>query len=222
MSGPKHLWSGDWQSESVPPAQAPPPAVEPEPQAPTEPEPLFTKRQIAIAIGAGLATAAITLGLVTAFNGSPRKPRPHSHTHAAAPRGSARGSGGKGLTNPGLTNPTQPAQVCQQSQAGCTTSNATPPVSGPTADWLGMQIVTSPIGVVVDTVKPGSDGDAAGFEPGDQIVAVDTHVIGSVFQLRSDTARLKLGAPVTIAVMRSSVQLTLRSIPMTQRPTIHP
>jgi hypothetical protein len=217
MSGPKHLWSGDWQSESVPPAQAPPPVEQQEPEAVAAPEPLFTKRQIAIAIGAGVATAAVTLGLVTAFSGSPPKPRSHSHTHAAARNGSPQRSGGKGLTTP-----TTPAQACQPGQAGCTTGATTPPVSGPTADWLGMQIVTSPSGVVVDTVTPGSTADLAGFEPGDQIMSVDTHVIGNVYALRSYTAHVKLGAPVTIAILRSSLSLTLTSIPLTQRPTIHP
>ncbi|MGH2843609.1 MAG: PDZ domain-containing protein [Solirubrobacteraceae bacterium] len=217
MSGPKHLWSGDWQSESVPPAQTPPPAEEQQPEAVAQLEPLFTKRQIALAIGAGIATAAVTLALVTAFSSSP-KPRSHSHTHThAAAKGTPRGSGGKGLTTP-----TKPAHICQQGQAGCTTSAATSPLSGPTADWLGMQIVTTPTGVVVDTVALGSPADVAGFEPGDQIMSVDTHVVGTVFQLRSDTASVKLGAPVTIAILRSSVQLTLTSIPLTQRPTIHP
>lgn len=217
MSGPKHLWSGDWQSESVPPAQPPPAVADEEPEVLPAHEPLFTRRQIAIAVGAGIATAAITLGLVTAFGGSSPKPRSHSHTHTAARRGNPHGSGGKGLTTP-----TQPAQSCQQGQVGCTTGAAPPPVSGPTANWMGMQIVTSPSGVVVDTVQPGSTADLAGFEPGDQIMSVDTHVIGNVYALRNYTAHVKLGAPVTIAILRSSLSLTLTSIPLTQRPTIHP
>ena len=85
-----------------------------------------------------------------------------------------------------------------------------------------MQIVTSPSGVVVNTLQNGSAGDLAGFEPGDQIIAIDGHVVGSVSELRSDTDGVKIGGPVTITVQRSSVQLTLASVHMTQRPTIHP
>jgi membrane-associated protease RseP (regulator of RpoE activity) len=214
MSGPKHLWSGDWQSESVPPPEAPPPVVEQEPEVLAGSEPLFTKRQIAIAIGAGVATAAVTLGLVTAFSGSSPKPKAHSHTHAATPKGIPKGSGGNGLTNP--------TTVCQQNPAACPNGKSTPVVSGPSANWLGMQIITSPAGVVVNTVRLGSLADQAGFEPGDEIEAVDNHQIDNVPQLRSDTNGVKLGAPVTIEVLRSSATLQAGPFPMTQRPTIHP
>jgi membrane-associated protease RseP (regulator of RpoE activity) len=217
MSGPKHLWSGDWQSESVPPPEASPPVVAQEPDVLPAQEPLFTKRQIAIAVGAGIATAAVTLGLVTAFGGNSPKPRSHARTRVAAPRGNPQGSGGKGLTNP-----TRPSQVCQQNRAACPNGNSTPVVSGPSANWLGMQIITSPAGVVVNYVKVGSLADQAGFEPGDEIEAVDNHQINSVRQLRSDTNRIRLGGPVTILVLRSSVTLQAGPIPMTQRPTIHP
>jgi S1-C subfamily serine protease len=95
-------------------------------------------------------------------------------------------------------------------------------VTGPSADWLGMQIVTTAEGVVINTVRLGSLADRAGFEPGDQIQEVDNRQVNSVSQLRSDTAGVKLGALVTIDVLRSSVMVQGASIPMTQRPTIHP
>jgi predicted metalloprotease with PDZ domain len=95
-------------------------------------------------------------------------------------------------------------------------------VTGPTADWLGMQIVTSPDGVVISTVTLNSPADDVGLNPGDQITAIDGHAITRVSQLKADTAHLRLGSEVTIQVQRASVMVQLASLPMTERPTIHP
>ncbi len=213
MSGPKHLWSGDWQNESrQPAAQLPPaPAQEPEPEpSPTPARGRFTRQQFVIALGTGVATAAVAITLIVTLGGG-QKPSPHHRPTSASTGPSApaqqQGSGGGGLNN----SPTQNSQTAPVKT-----------ITGPSANWMGMQIVTSSSGVVVSTVKIGSAADQAGFEPGDQIETIDGHVVGSVSELRPDTAAIKIGAPVTIAVMRSSVQLTLASIPMTQRPTIHP
>ena len=211
MSGPKHLWSGDWHTESQQPATGPLPLRDPgqdaEPVPPETPKPRFARRQLAIALTTGFAAAAVTVGLVIGLNSSPAKRsashRPAAHAGPAQPPT----SGGQGLTSPTTSTPSP---------------TATPVSTGPSADWMGMQIVTSPSGVVVNTVRSGSPGDQAGFEPGDQIMAIDGHVIGTVSELRSDTAHLSIGGPVTIALMRQSVSLTLASIRMTQRPTIHP
>jgi predicted metalloprotease with PDZ domain len=206
MSGPKHLWSGDWRNESQQPASDPLPVRDAEPEAEQAPEAerarRFTRRQLAIALTTGIAAAAVTVTLVATLGGSTKK-SPHKAATTAQPQG----SGGQGL------NQTQPAT---------STPTARPVSTGPTADWMGMQIVTSPSGVVVNTVKLGSAGDVAGFEPGDQILAVNGHVIGAVSELRTDTNNVSIGGPVTIAVLRQSVTLTLSSVRMTQRPTIHP
>jgi hypothetical protein len=53
-------------------------------------------------------------------------------------------------------------------------------------------------------------------------MAINGHVIGTVAELRTDTAGVQIGGPVTIALLRQSASLTLASIRMTQRPTIHP
>lgn len=212
MSGPKHLWSGDWESESRQPAAPKPPAVdqEPEPQPVPSPSPgRFTRQQFAIAMGTGVATAAVAIALIFTLGGG-QKPAPQhrASTASTAPGAPAQPqtSGGGGLNN----TPTQSSQT-----------TTVPTVTGPSATWMGMQIVTSPAGVVVSTVKLGSPADQAGFEPGDQIQSVDGHIIGSVSELEPDTSGLKVGSEVTIQVMRSSVQLT-SSLPMTQHPTIHP
>lgn len=209
MSGPKHLWSGDWRSESQQPATEPLPVRDPEPESQPAADPArtgrFTRRQLVVALCTGVAAAAVTVVLVATLGSSPAK-KPSAHR---TPSGAthSQSSGGQGL------NPTQ---------TSTSTPTARPVSTGPTANWLGMQIVTSPSGVVVNTVKLGSAGDVAGFEPGDQILAINGHVIGAVSELRTDTNSVPVGGPVTIAVLRQSVTLTLSSVRMTQRPTIHP
>jgi S1-C subfamily serine protease len=92
---------------------------------------------------------------------------------------------------------------------------------GATADWLGMQIGGSPTGVFINAMNTSGAAIVSGLEPGDQIVAINDHMINNVFEIRSDTNRLKIGAPVEITVMRSSVEVHSQLIPMMQRPTIH-
>ena len=217
MTGPTHLWSGDWETESRQPAAEQPPAPPQEPEAqPAPTQGRFTRRQLAIALSTGVAAAAVAVTLVATLGGGSHKPAAHRTTSASASgrNGQPQGSGGGGLSTP--------SQSCQQNPSGCSPTTTIPTATGPSADWLGMQIVTSPSGVVVNTVRLGSPADQAGFEPGDQIMSVDTHVIGAVSELRTDTSGLKIGSPVTIAVLRSSVRLTFSSIRMTQHPIIHP
>jgi S1-C subfamily serine protease len=85
-----------------------------------------------------------------------------------------------------------------------------------------MQIVTSPAGIVINTIQLGSEADLAGFEPGDRIARIDDHEIDSIDQIRRVAAKVRLGKPVVIAVLRSSVPVPAASLPMTERPTIHP
>jgi S1-C subfamily serine protease len=57
-----------------------------------------------------------------------------------------------------------------------------PKLMGSTAPirWLGMEIITASPGVpVVETVRAGSNGDKAGFEPGDMILLVNNHPVGT-------------------------------------------
>ena len=227
MSGPKHLWSGDWENESRQPAVTTLPVYDEEPAAQSSAPAAaarrsgFSRRQLVIALSAGLVAAIITVALALTLGGGSDKRTPRAkHTGAASPRSHTnpaqpQTSGGGGLA--------KPSQRCQQKPASCVASTATPVVkSGPRADWMGLQIVTSPSGIVVSTVKLGSAGDLAGFEPGDQIDRVDGHIVGTVSEIRTDTNSLHLGAPVTVDVMRGSVSLTLASRHMTQRPIIHP
>jgi S1-C subfamily serine protease len=84
-----------------------------------------------------------------------------------------------------------------------------------------MQIANSPTGVFINAMNTSGAAIVSGLEPGDQIVAINHHMINSVPEIRSDTNRLKIGAPVEITVLRSSVEIHSQLIPMMQRPTIH-
>jgi membrane-associated protease RseP (regulator of RpoE activity) len=231
MSGPKHLWSGDWERESARAAQQP--AHTPLPESgtgPAQPElepaaqrPRWNRQQLAVALGSGIAAAAVTIGLVLTLGGGSNTP--------AAKRLASSGAGRthgvpqlQSVTPPRSQNPqsqNQTPPACQQNPGSCTPSSSTN-VTGPTADWLGMQIVTSPDGVVISTVTLNSPADDVGLNPGDQITAIDGHAITRVSQLKADTAHLRLGSEVTIQVQRASVMVQLASLPMTERPTIHP
>jgi S1-C subfamily serine protease len=208
MSGPKHLWSGDWEDESaraaaqrrpaLPEAPEPaPPAPEPELAAPANRTPpiRFAGVIVALVLVVGVVLAA-TLG------GSSKK---HNHTGtstvAATPTGTGP-NGGAGIQ----TNP--PIQT-------------TPIINLPSADWLGMQIVTSSTGAVISNVQLGSPGDEDGFEPGDGINTIDGRQIDSVTQIRSATAKLKLGSQLRVQVERGSTPITL-VLTMRKRPTISP
>lgn len=234
MSGPKHLWSGDWEQESTRADEwASPRSPAPDEQTETQPEPehepeharLWTRQQLAIATGAALATAAITIGLVSAFDGSSKPKghgqavRPAAQVQPTTPQTTTPGLGTVPQTTPSTSPQTTPPTTPQTTPQ----STTIPMVTGPTADWLGMQIVTSPAGVVISTVRLGSPADAAGLEPGDEIMQIDGHQITKVDQLRTVTADVKLGSLVGIEVLRSSSVLVKgASVEMTEHPTIHP
>ena len=219
MTGPKHLWSGDWESESAQTADdlasAPRPVFdtepEPEPESRTAAARRWSRRQIAVALTTGIAAAAIAVAAVTALDGSGGSHKPNAHKPAASAPTSR---------TPGPTGGASPITACQQIPAGCGQTPAG--VNGPTANWLGMQIISGPAGVVISTVRVGSVADQAGFEPGDQIEQIDRYHVDNMDQFRRATDGIAIGKPVSIEVLRSSVMLQSPSLAMTQRPTIHP
>ncbi len=230
MNGPKHLWSGDWERESAEAEGrranqplpvfgqpvAPPATGDPQSRARSARATAAgagrgsararSRRQLVVALFVGLAAAVVGIVLAYALGGPPKRTSLQSS------------SGHSALAPPTQTSPnSQPAQGSQQLQ-----SSIPPQVTGPSADWLGMQIITSPAGVVISTVRLGSPADTAGFEPGDQITAINGHAVSAVDQLRTDTAGLRLGSAVRIDVLRSSAVVTGSVVAMTQRPAIHP
>jgi membrane-associated protease RseP (regulator of RpoE activity) len=209
MSGPKHLWSGDWEDESaraaarrspglLEPPEPEPPAPEPEVATPADRTPpiRYAGVIVALVLVVGVVLAATLAGSSKKHN------RTGSSTIAATPPTGTGPNGGAGIQ----TNP--PIQT-------------TPIINLPSAEWLGMQIVTSSTGAVVSNVQLGSPGDADGFEPGDGINTIDGRQIGTVTQIRSATAKLPLGSQLRVQVERGSTPITL-VLTMRKRPTISP
>lgn len=212
MSGPKHLWSGNWEDESaraaerravrqLPELDQPAPAEEPPQESPTR----SRRLSVRYAAVAGVLVIAVAVALAVTLGGS-SKPKHRTRT-ATTPSAI-----GAPTTTPNQPSPTGGAPLQSAQVAG----------NGPSADWLGMQIVTTPSGVVINSLKLGSPADKAGFEPGDVIDEIDDHQINSVAQLRSVTASVQLGGLVQIQVLRSSVMVMMAAVPMKERPTIHP
>jgi membrane-associated protease RseP (regulator of RpoE activity) len=211
MSGPKHLWSGDWESESARAAaeraeQPVPVAVEP-PAVELEPTPRRLRpRQLLLAFVAGLLVVGVAVALAVSLGGSSKKPtQPPAHTQT--------------LPNPPATQ----TQAVPGASGGSTPaqSNPAPVTSGPSTNWLGMHIVSSPLGAVVDTVPGNSVGDTAGFEPGDVITEIGGDAINSVQEIRTATQAIQLGKLVSITISRGSSTLTT-TVTLKVRPTIRP
>jgi S1-C subfamily serine protease len=172
MSGPKHLWSGDWENESDEasaqrvraPRPAPEPVVPPpEPPAPRRPRRSVRPWVLPVAIGA-LVIAAAAFGLSTLFGSS--QPAQRSTTSALRP-----------LPAPRVTGNPRPIM------------------------WLGMEIVTAAPGVpVVETVRPNSNGDLAGLEPGDALLLINNRPVGSTGNIVDAIKGLHSGDKVTVEV----------------------
>jgi S1-C subfamily serine protease len=180
MSGPKHLWSGDWENESEQASTQrlrEPRPVEPEPSAPPPPPAPRPRRNlrpwvVPVAIGV-LVIAAAAFGLSKVF-GSSQHPGPHN------------ASALNSVPPPHLTGNTRPIR------------------------WLGMEIVTAAQGVpLVETVTPYSNGDRAGLEPGDTLVMVNNHGVGSTGSISNAIKGLHSGDRITMVVNTGSADLTL-------------
>ena len=192
MSGPKHLWSGDWENESqdATTQRVREPRPEPEPEAPA-PEPRAPRSRrtvrpwvLPVAIAA-LVIAAAAFGLSKVFGSS----QPSQASTISA------------------NNPLPPPQV---------TGN-THPIS-----WLGMEIITGPQGVpVVETVRPFSNGDAAGLEPGDAILLVNNHPVGSTGSISDAIKGLHSGDKVTLEINNGGAILSLVAT-LAAPPTAYP
>ncbi len=179
MSGPKHLWSGDWENEAeqAPPRRVFEPRPEPDPATPPPtpraPRPRRSVRPwvLPVAIGA-LVIAAAAFGLSRLIGSHHTNPSPISTRNPLPP--------------PHLTGNTRPIM------------------------WLGMEIITGPQGVpVVETVRPFSNGDHAGVEPGNSILLVNNRAVGSTGSITDAVKGLHSGDKLTLAVNTGSAVLTL-------------
>ncbi len=169
MSGPKHLWSGDWENESdeasasrVPLAQPEPEAPPPAPSEPTRPRRSLRPWVLPVAIAA-IVIAGAAYGLTRLFGSS--QPSGQNTSAALSP-----------LPAPGATANPRPIM------------------------WLGMEIVSTAGPPVIETVRPNSNGDLAGLEPGDAILVVNNHAVGSTSSISDAIKGLHSGDRVTMMV----------------------
>jgi hypothetical protein len=171
MSGPKHLWSGDWENESdeastqrVREPRAQPEPVAPPPEPPERPRPRRSIRPwvLPMAIGA-IVIAAAAYGLTQVLGSS--QPSGQNTSAAISP-----------LPAPQVTTNPRPIM------------------------WLGMEIVTTSRSPVIETVRPNSNGDLAGLEPGDSILVVNNHAVGTTGSISDAIKGLHSGDRVTMVV----------------------
>jgi hypothetical protein len=261
MSGPKHLWSGDWERDSANAARNRVEHVPPTDETEVDPIELPPRRRrpsirmVAVAAVTAILVAVVGVVLANALSGSAKpKPRPEVTGSVSpfpkapgAPRTTPNGSSGPAKQAPTQTVPgtqsgpggSQIAPGGSQSGPGGTQTapngGGTPNAAGggqgqpptpqfanqPSVDWLGMQIITSPTGAVVNTVQIGSEGDTAGFEPGDVIAAVAGQQITSARQIKAAVAHIPVGSRVSVEIARGSLLITM-PVTMSDRPTVQP
>ena len=268
MSGPRHLWSGDWERESADAARNRPGPPEPPPDTGddehVEPSPGRRRNARSLAIATITAIVVVAVGVVLAnVLGGSSKPRPRpvaSVPNPAAGNSGVPQNGGAGLspgrtaTSPTVTVPGQPSpnggvQPAPNTNPGGSQGNpggsqgapggnqagpggsvkpnpssqAPQPTftNQPSVNWLGMQIITSPTGAVVNSVQIGSEGDHAGFEPGDVIAEVAGSQIDSARAIQTAVAHVPVGGRVTVEIARGSSLITM-AVTMQGRPTLQP
>jgi membrane-associated protease RseP (regulator of RpoE activity) len=184
MSGPRHLWSGDWQDESSAHAEdlaarrgrvEEPSPAELEPVAATPREswlrravrrlrslPAPGRRRVRVAL---LATFVILLGATAAY----------------------------AVISDSSSSTKRPASVA----------------GGPGEAWIGVKLANAPVrGALVSSVVPGSPAAAAGIRPGDLITQLDTEPIVAPAVFVSALSGLQPGDRVDIEVQRGFSQYT--------------
>jgi membrane-associated protease RseP (regulator of RpoE activity) len=223
MTGPKHLWSGDWERESadaadglagLAPSVAPPDPTAPPPDDGHRASAARLTRSGAIA--SVLAVLVIAGAAVALTVGGGKDNHPPART----------------ATTPTVQSPFPQSLFPQQQTTPQTTPQAITPTptqtvpssvpNQPTVDWLGMEIINGANGTVnVETVKLGSVADTAGFEPGDIITAVQGRQITTAEQIRSVVANIRTGQEIVLQVDRGSSFITI-ALPMGAQPTTQP
>jgi PDZ domain len=184
MSGPKHLWSGDWESESGAAGGRPAPLPRPADREPAQ----FPQ-----------------------VDRAPEPARPPRVDRAAAPavppradrvgrRRRRRGvSGLRGAVLIAiLALLVAGAAYAVSSSDNTGLRNAT---AGQTP-WLGVQLLSAPAGVLVGWVAPGSPAQAAGLRAGDLITQVQGRPVVTPINVIDAVQALSPGQTVQLGVQR--------------------
>jgi PDZ domain len=183
MSGPKHLWSGDWRDESAAASdelaarrRKPPQPEQPEPKA-SPPPPKRKRPSRKRALPLALAAVVLLAGGAFALTNLPSSPKHQAPAFAIRPSPPA--------------NPTP-------------TSSASAPVY-----WLGMQLETVPPGAAaIATVRQGSPADLAGLSPGDAIVQINNRPINGTNAISDAIRGFHAGDRVAMEISHGSALFT--------------
>ena len=240
MTGPKHLWSGDWERASAAASRREPDdgADATEPPPPPEKRTLTRRRRklaaavVVIALGiAGIAYAVTATGgshssATAALGGTDTAP----FTLTAPPRTfsvpTAPTTPGTPTTPATPTTPTSPATPTTPTTPtnSATPTNPTKPTIAPDPiRWLGMEIITADSGqAVVDTVAINSAGDRAGVDPGDQIESIAGRAVSGSQSIAGALHGLHAGQHVPIQVARGGGVTIELEITLGAAPTAYP
>ncbi|HEY3726281.1 MAG TPA: PDZ domain-containing protein [Solirubrobacteraceae bacterium] len=177
------------------------------------------RRALPVTLVAVAFLAAAAIGLTALLSSSGHKtPASTSQASAPAPRTPTRPS----TPSPTVPQPSQP--TAPQPTTPQAVIPATPSTAGPTqqVSWLGMQIETLPPGAaVIETVKLGGQGDLAGLNPGDVIVAVNNRAINGAGSIVEAVRGLHSGNQVPVEVSHGSA-LEQVNVTLAAPPSVHP
>lgn len=197
MSSPRHLWSGDWELDS--------------------------------------SAAREELAARRAQNDAPTEPPPEAPSPAARPSADARATSSRRTLMRRLAARERSAArapwawqlrvsllialgilVIAGAAYGVTTlltDSASPSSAAVNRahSWLGVDVVGSPLGIVVANVVPGSSAQAAGIEPGDLINQIDGQPVGTVDGVSAALKDLHPGDTITIQLSRGLLSYTTQA-----------
>jgi membrane-associated protease RseP (regulator of RpoE activity) len=192
MSAPRHLWSGDWQSESASHAEdlAARRGRHQEPAEPEQPVPAPRQSRLHLALG----FVGERLRRLRAARPSPRRIR-------------------VALLAAFVTLLLAGAAYAVASDLSKTNRPQSTAASGLGPAWLGVELTSAGIrGAMVSTVVPGSPAAAAGIRPGDVITGLDTQPIVTPAVLIAALSGLQPGDPVDIQLQRGASQYTVHVV----------
>ena len=209
MSGPQHLWSGDWEQDSAARAEelaaqrgrAPEiDAQEPEPAA----APPTTRQHRSILAQFREHAARLRNGLATAGRRHARPLRLALLVGILTLCGVGAAYAVSSAVNGGSNSHQEAAQ-----------SRSHDP-------WLGVEMINAPSGgVLISKVIPGSPAQAAGVKPGDVITQIDTEPIAAPAIATAAIDGLQPGDQVAIQLQRGAsnftAHVTLATQPKTYR-----
>ena len=199
MTGPKHLWSGNWEDEdssSVPdallerpaaaraPEPVPPPAQsKPQPKTTEEPDRPRVRVPVWVALGVAIVVAGVGAAILNSAGSSPK-----ARTAAVS----------------STPTPTVP------SLAATTPTTTQPPApTGHPVEWLGMELVTVPPGgATVETIKLGGEGDRAGLSPGDVILEINGQQVSGADAIAKAISGKHAGDKVALQISHGSALYT--------------